>query len=51
MKNEIVKATFKEYNELAIIAWLAESYLNTNNELTKKRLTEYIEEHKKTINI
>jgi hypothetical protein len=39
---ETIKITIKEYNQLLKIAYCSDSYLDTNNELTKNRLTEYI---------
>jgi hypothetical protein len=41
---DTIKITLQEYNQLLKIAYCSESYLDTNNELTKNRLTEYINE-------
>ena len=41
---EKIQITLKEYNQLLKIAYCSESYLDTNNELTKNRLKEYINE-------
>jgi hypothetical protein len=39
-----INITIKEYSQLLKIAYCTESYLDTNNELTKNRLTQYINE-------
>lgn len=41
-----VRITIEEYNQLLKIAYCTETYLDTSDELTKKRLKEYIKEFK-----
>jgi hypothetical protein len=41
---ETIKITIKEYNQLLKITYCAESFLSTNNDFTKNRLIEYINE-------
>lgn len=48
---EKIQITLKEYNQLLKIAYCSESYLDTNNELTKKRLREYLNEFNNIENI
>ena len=41
---DTIKISIEQYNKLLKIAYCSESYLDTNNELTKNRLKEYINE-------
>ena len=46
-KMDTIKISIEQYNKLLKIAYCTESFLDTNNQLTKQRLTNYIKEFNK----
>ena len=44
---ETIKISIEQYNRLLKIAYCTESFLDTNNQSTKQRLTDYIKEFNK----